>query len=244
MNSKQGNKMLKKIFLTLLIGSVACALYSCGDKKEEDNSELLLFLLNSLGSSNNTSTPVVTSCKDASFCRTFVATNNGAGYNGNLGGISGADAKCAAAKSSSLTGTYKALLAANGTREAVFVGDGSPRLVDWVLYPNKQYRRSDGTTITFTTNANSVVDANLQNSVDGGVEKLYWIGVGSQPATFDWEVTMNCNDWSSNNAAVFAIDGTTSSNEVFAGDGATPGGAFGVHNTGCNTNLNLLCVEQ
>ncbi|EMJ47451.1 PF07588 domain protein [Leptospira interrogans str. UT126] len=44
-----------------------------------------------------------------------------------------------------------------GTREAVFVGDGSTRLVDWVLYPNKQYRRSDGTTTTFTTNANSVV---------------------------------------------------------------------------------------
>ncbi|EMK24070.1 PF07588 domain protein [Leptospira kirschneri serovar Bulgarica str. Nikolaevo] len=75
-------------------------------------------------------------------------------------------------------------MAANGTREAVFVGDGSPRFVDWVLYPNKQYRRSDGTTITFTTNVNSVVDVNLQNSVNGGAEKLYWglgLEVNQQP---------------------------------------------------------------
>ncbi|EMJ34508.1 PF07588 family protein [Leptospira interrogans str. FPW1039] len=233
--------MFKNIFLIFLTGSVVCILWSCGDKKEEDNSDLLLFLLNSLGSSNSAASTVVTSCKDASFCRTFVATNNGAGYDGNLGGISGADAKCAAAKSSNLTGTYKALFAAMGTREAVFVGDGS---IDWVLYPNKQYRRSDGTTTTFTTNANSVVTANLQNSVDGGAEKFYWIGVGNQPATFDWEVSLNCNDWNSNNAVNFAIDGTGSSNEVFAGDGATPGGAFGSHNTGCNIRLNLLCVEQ
>ncbi|KAK2618532.1 DUF1554 domain-containing protein [Leptospira interrogans] len=240
MNLKQGNKILKTIFLTLLIGSVVCALYSCGDKKEEDNSELLLFLLNSLGSSNNTSTPVVTSCKDASFCRTFIATNNGAGYNGNLGGIFGADAKCAAAKSSSLTGAYKALIVDGPTgRQVISALDGSVDKKDWVLYPNKQYRRSDGTTITFTTNANSIVIDNLQNGIDSGTQKFFWNGLGNNVG-FLWEPLSNCNNWNSADGLITGQAGNTTELQA----DITPEGAFTVDNHACNTNLNLLCVEQ
>ncbi|MCG6168619.1 DUF1554 domain-containing protein [Leptospira sp. FAT2] len=227
--------MFKKIFLTLLTGTIAATLCSCEDKKKDDTS--LLFLL--LGSASG-AIGTAPSCKDASFCRTFIATNNGAGYNGNLGGIAGADAKCMAARPSGLNGTYKALLVSFNVREVVFAGDGSPGLIDWVLYPNKQYRRSDGTTVTFTTNANSTVTANLANGIDAGAQKFFWNGFNGGPGTFPWEVASDCNAWASNdgnNAGQAGNTTSTNPNDV-------PGGAFTVDTWNCNANLNLLCVEQ
>ncbi|WP_078124488.1 endostatin-like outer membrane protein, LenA/LenB family [Leptospira alexanderi] len=232
--------MFQKMFLTLLTGSVVLTLYSCEDKKE-DNMGTLFFLLSAsgvLGSSQASTTP--TSCKNEAFCRTFIATNNGAGYNGNLGGISGADAKCTAAKPSTLTGTYKALIVDGPTgRQVVSAFDGSVDKKDWVLYPNKQYRRSDGTTITFTTNANSIVTENLQNGIDGGAKKYFWNGLGNN-AGFLWEPSSNCNNWNSVDINFTGQAGNTTELQA----DKTPDGAFTVDNHNCNTNLNLLCVEQ
>nr|WP_036094929.1 DUF1554 domain-containing protein [Leptospira weilii] len=233
-------KMFKKILLTLCAGSVALTLLSCEDKKEDDTS-LLLFLLNSLGSSNATTNAAATSCKDASFCRTFIATNNGAGYNGNLGGISGADAKCTAAKPSNFTGTYKALIVDGPTgRQIVSAVDGSVDKKDWVLYPSKQYRRSDGTTITFTTNANSMVTADLANGIDSGAKKHFWNGLAGTVGTFLWEPLSNCNNWSSADGNITGQAGNTTELQA----DKTPEGAFTVDNWTCDQNLNLLCVEQ
>ncbi|RHX90331.1 hypothetical protein DLM76_20120 [Leptospira yasudae] len=228
--------MFKKFFLTLLTGTIAATLCSCEDKKE-DNTSLLSLLLGSTGVLGNITAPP---CKDAAFCRTFIATNNGAGYNGNLGGVSGADAKCMAARPSGLNGTYKALIVSLNVREVVSVADGTPGLKDWVLYPNKQYRRSDGTTVTFTTNANSTVTANLANGIDAGAQKFFWNGFNGGPGTFPWEVASDCNAWGSNDGNFVGQAGNTTAtnpNDV-------PSGAFTVDAHACNASLNLLCIEQ
>ncbi|PJZ55493.1 endostatin-like outer membrane protein, LenA/LenB family [Leptospira barantonii] len=227
--------MFKKIFLSLLTGTIVMTLFSCEDKKE-DNTGTLFFLLASSGALGNS----VPSCKDSSFCRTFIATNNGAGYNGNLGGISGADAKCMAARPSGLTGTYKAVIVSLNVREVISATDGNPNRKDWVLYPNKQYRRSDGTTITFTTNANSIVTANLTNGIDAGAQKFFWNGFNGGAGTFPWEVSSDCNAWSSNNAVSAGKAGNTTETNP----NLTPEGAFTVDTYNCNVNLNLLCAEQ
>ncbi|HMV78774.1 MAG TPA: DUF1554 domain-containing protein, partial [Leptospiraceae bacterium] len=56
-------------------------------------------------------------CLSQGYCNTFVAS---AGYNGNLGGLSGADAICSGAKPGGLPGTgtdYKAMLVVVGSRD-------------------------------------------------------------------------------------------------------------------------------
>ncbi|EKO34202.1 endostatin-like outer membrane protein, LenA/LenB family [Leptospira santarosai] len=227
--------MFRKIFLT---ASVALALCSCEDKKE-DNTGILFFLLSQVGAGSSETS---TSCKNETFCRTFIATNNGAGYTGNLGGISGADAKCAAAKPSDLKRTYKALLTDQQTRHVVSAVDGTSSLRDWVLYPNKQYRRSDGTTVTFTTNAGSMVTVNLENGIDSGAKKYFWTGLAhpDDPGFFLWEGGKTCNQWSDANGAVPGATGNTASTNAHN----TPEGAFTVDSQACNSTLNLLCIEQ
>ncbi|MDO6383484.1 endostatin-like outer membrane protein, LenA/LenB family [Leptospira santarosai] len=233
--------MFRKIFLTLFTGSVALTLCSCEDKKE-DNTGILFFLLSQVGAGSSETSNTATSCKNETFCRTFIATNNGAGYTGDLGGISGADAKCAAAKPSNLKRTYKALLTDQFKRTVVSAGDGSPFLQDWVLYPNKQYRRSDGTTVTFTTNANSMVTANLENGIDSGAKKYFWTGLAhpDDPGFFLWEGGRICNQWADANGAVPGATGNTASTNAHN----NPEGAFTVDTQTCNSTLNLLCVEQ
>ncbi|EMM85121.1 PF07588 family protein [Leptospira santarosai str. 2000027870] len=227
--------MFRKIFLT---ASVALALCSCEDKKE-DNTGILFFLLSQVGAGSSETSNTATSCKNETFCRTFIATNNGAGYTGDLGGISGADAKCAAAKPSNLKRTYKALLTDQQIRHVVSAV-GTPSLRDWVLYPNKQYRRSDGTTVTFTTNADSMVTANLENGIDSGAKKHFWTGFAhpDDPGFFLWEGGKTCNQWS-DVGAMGAAGNTTSTNTH-----NTPEGAFTLDNHVCNSTLNLLCIEQ
>ncbi|MDI7196847.1 DUF1554 domain-containing protein [Leptospira santarosai] len=230
--------MFRKIFLT---ASVALALCSCEDKKE-DNTGILFFLLSQVGAGSSETSNTATSCKNETFCRTFIATNNGAGYTGNLGGISGADAKCAAAKPSDLKRTYKALLTDQQTRHVVSAGDGTSSLRDWVLYPNKQYRRSDGTTVTFTTNADSMVTANLENGIDSGAKKYFWTGLAhpDDPGFFLWEGGRTCNQWSDANGGNTGAAGNTTSTNAHN----TPEGAFTVDTHACNSTLNLLCIEQ
>ncbi|EMO24419.1 endostatin-like outer membrane protein, LenA/LenB family [Leptospira santarosai] len=227
--------MFRKIFLT---ASVALALCSCEDKKE-DNTGILFFLLSQVGAGSSETSNTATSCKNETFCRTFIATNNGAGYTGDLGGISGADAKCAAAKPSNLKRTYKALLT-DQFKRSVVSAVGTPFLQDWVLYPNKQYRRSDGTTVTFTTNAGSMVTVNLENGIDSGAKKYFWTGLAhpDDPGFFLWEGGKTCNQWS-DVGAMGAAGNTTSTNTH-----NTPEGAFTLDNHNCNSTLNLLCIEQ
>ncbi|PJZ51991.1 DUF1554 domain-containing protein [Leptospira adleri] len=224
--------MFQKLFTFICVISFSITLFSCEDSKDDDTS--LFVLLYSLISMNTTGNAT---CKEAAFCRTFVATNNGAGFSGNLGGVSGADAKCMAEKPSTLTGSYKALIVAGGNSPRSIV----PNKNNWVLFPNKEYRRKDGTTVTFTTNAQAIVTSNLSNGIDGGAKTYFWSGLSS-PAngTGLWEEGNNCLEWTSASGVEPGQAGNTA--EISAD--LTPEGAFTIDTHACNSNLKLLCVEQ
>ena len=67
--------------------------------------------------------------------------------------------------------TYKAMLVDGTNRVActtALCSGGTSEHIDWVLQPNAEYYRSDGTTLILKTNANGIFDfgANLTNSFD------------------------------------------------------------------------------
>ncbi|AOP34715.1 hypothetical protein A0128_13145 [Leptospira tipperaryensis] len=220
--------MSRKIFLTIPIGIVFLTVFYCTKPKDSSNEDLfdLIVASNQISSSSTN-----VSCQNSTFCRTFIATNNGAGYTGNLGGITGADLKCATERPSGLTGTYKAFLVSTGTRTI------SPAKIDWVLYANKEYRRKDGTTVTFTTNAQAIVSGNFTNGIDGGTQTFFWDGLSD--AT--WNVGNTCQGWTSSLAGDGGQAGNTTDTAAF---GAGAGGAFAVDTWNCNLAQRLLCVEQ
>ncbi|WP_244284559.1 DUF1554 domain-containing protein [Leptospira barantonii] len=198
-------------------------------KKGDNNEDLLdLIVATNLKLTNANS---FTSCQNSTFCRTFIAKNNGVGFLGDLGGVVGADAKCASERPSGFTGAYKALLVSNGTRTI------SPTKVDWVLFANKEYRRQDGTTVTFTTNAQAIVTANFTNGIDGGAQTFFWDGLSDAA----WNVGSTCQGWTSVNAGDIGNAGNTTDTSAF---GAGTGGAFAIDSWNCNARQNLLCIEQ
>ncbi|TGK34902.1 DUF1554 domain-containing protein [Leptospira gomenensis] len=230
--------MLQKRLFLLFVGISFISLVSCEESKEDNTGLFALLLL----SGGNTAAAVITSCEDSAFCRTFIANNGGQGFDGNLGGVTGADAKCAAEKPAAFTGTYKALIVAGaGTVRSAVPTGAVTTATDWVLYPNKEYRRQDGTTVTFTTNAQAIVTANLQNGINGGAQTYFWSGLSSPANGTDlWEEGGNCLEWTSAGAAEIGQAGNTS---AVTAD-ATPEGAFTIDTHACNSRLNLLCVEQ
>lgn len=221
--------MFRKLFLMIPIGIIFLTVLNCKNSKGSSNEELIN-LINYYNSTRVSPSSTNTSCQNATFCKTFIATNNGLGYTGNLGGITGADAKCAAEKPSGFTGTYKALVVFTGSRSI------SPAKIDWVLFSNKEYRRKDGTTVTFVTNSQAIVSTNLTNGIDGGTKTYFWDGFSDA----NWNVGNTCQGWTSSVAVDDAQAGNTSDTIPFG-----PGvGAFAVDGWNCNVPQKILCVEQ
>ncbi|MDH5719974.1 MAG: DUF1554 domain-containing protein [Spirochaetia bacterium] len=152
-------------------------------------------------------------------------------YNGNLGGISGADTKCNNSMLNPDTSKqYKALLVDGAARAA------SPQ-VDWVLLPNIEYQRPDGTVIG-TTNTNAVFNFPLTNRFapndgTGMYYPSYWTGLNS-----DWSTSPNdCNDWNAPAAQFGTIGIGASLNTDSISEYMGPYDCYMM-------NLPLLCVEQ
>lgn len=76
-------------------------------------------------------------------CRMFVTQSQ---YDGDRGGITGADEKCNQDANKPATGTYKALL----------MDANRSMTTDWVLQANTNYVRADGVTVVGTTNAQGI----------------------------------------------------------------------------------------
>jgi hypothetical protein len=177
--------------------------------------------------------------------RIFLTTST---YNGNLGGVSGADAKCAADSNKPASGTYKALIVQNGVRVACTTANcstGSIEHTDWVLLPLTLYTRVDGTTNIFTTNSDGIfvvsTGGTLTNSIATGFSQI-WTGL-----TADYQIS-----------AVHSSFGNkdTCGNWNYSGF-SQPYGTYGfAHNTdatfiyqsfgGCDQSftIKLACVEQ
>ncbi len=209
---------------TISIGLVAAVVLSLGHcKKSSDHDDSgLLFLLPGL-----TGTSAVT-CANASYCATFVTT---AIYGGNLGGITGADQKCTAAKPSTLTGTFKALITLSGTRTA------SPAL-DWVLYAGKEYRREDLARVIFQTDSNKVVTS-MSNTIAAGANVPFWTGFDQAQWTLGGG-NSNCSSWTSSAGGPTGGVGNTNTTTPTN----TPDGAFSVSTYNCNNLMGLFCIQQ
>lgn len=148
-------------------------------------------------------------------------------YNGSMGGLTGADAKCQS-EFGSLGGTWKALLGVADVREVDTV---SGPTYDWVLEPNTNYYRRTGALIG-ATNASAEFNYPLNNS------PLYYNGVLIQPWSMMGNLDVgssNCVNWNSDTATKNGIYGQTSE---------TNSDAFRKATAGCNGEKPLYCVEQ
>lgn len=153
--------------------------------------------------------------------RVFVTSTS---YTGNLGGIAGANAKCAArASAASLTGTYLA-----------WVGDGTGD-PDGSFTKSYPYYQVNASTAVATGYA-SLTDGNLNNPIDrdefGNPQFDYvWtnVDVGGMAQS------LSCLNWSS--AASSDVGGLGSTAEV--NGGWTAAGAVS-----CNQPRRLYCFEQ
>ena len=174
--------------------------------------------------------------------KTFVtaATFNGdiqtAG--GQATGIASADALCMADTNKPAdSSTYKAMLVDGTNRVACttsLCSGGTSEHIDWVLQPNAEYYRSDGTTLILKTNANGVFDfgANLTNSFDTAAS-TYWTGMEIDDWTGD--VNNRCLGWTLGEIGpaigAYGMGDQTNSSSISGSD-------F------CNAFRSLVCVEQ
>jgi len=151
-------------------------------------------------------------------------------YNGNLGGVSGADAKCMADanKPSDGTGVWKALIFSS-TRSTTSSG--------WVLKPNRLYKNIAGNNFGSTDSNSFFTNSGFQNSLASG-SLSFWSGY---PLSGTTNPTEYCNDWissSNSNSGWVGID------QVDFVSPNYPLMYFSDDFYGCHSTYNLLCVEQ
>ena len=154
--------------------------------------------------------------------RTFLTFTT---YDGNLGGIAGADAKCNSDtnRPSILPNTYSALVSVNATRT------GNP-LASWVLLANRDYFRGDGTTKIFTSSPASIFNfGNFDNSVSASNDE-YWTGL-----TNSWALGNNCTAWTSSSSG---ITGRYGIGIVINND------SISVGQDSCDKFKRILCIQQ
>ncbi len=159
----------------------------------------------------------------------FVTASN---YDGNLGGTTGADAKCMADANYPGSGTYKALLGTGttGTRLSS-AGNGAAGVeTDWVLNPNTDYKRL-GSTAIGTTTASSLFGFPLTNAfTTAGV--ISWTGLAGNWVAWSG---YDCAGWTTNSnlsIGAYGNSDVTTSSTLFNTTAA------------CNVSYNLICVPQ
>lgn len=189
---------------------------------------------------------------EASVYKIFITAST---YNGNLGGISGADAKCQADSNKPATGTFKAMLVDGVSRTACTTDNcsgGVGENVDWVFQSGRIYiRASDSASLLspnpagilpVTTNNFSTNPFTLNHSFDSGSLKEYWTGFAIsnywQEATQFTENT--CNDWTTGAVTATASNG----GRVGASNSTTYSSIRSGSGRSCDTSNYLLCVEQ
>ncbi|MCB1199647.1 MAG: DUF1554 domain-containing protein [Leptospiraceae bacterium] len=167
--------------------------------------------------------------------RMFVTTLDS--YTGNLGGVTGADRICMLdAIAVGAGGCFKAVL-----------GHATDRNLNtnWIMQPDKEYFRIDGTTKILTTNAQGGLtnDGSSPCSGAGGSYALcnslstsghYWTGLNA-----NWSVSSSrtCSGWGSDASSVKGRYGMANQTNNLALQGT------GGSNENCNNTRRLLCVE-
>jgi hypothetical protein len=217
------------IFRVLTISLLAGAIAGCSESSDNSASAAVIALA-AIQASSSSASGSNAACATTGHCLIFV-TNSNATLNA---GISGLDANCTNdVNKPAGGGTYKAMVADGTNRRACTTancGGGTAEHISWVLKPNKEYRRANGTTVIGTTTANGVFALPLTNAIQTTV-----VGTNST-------VTGLNTNWTSS-----ASDCTD-----FAGAGSTSNGlhddasAFmlSIGTSGCGNTMKVYCVEQ
>ncbi len=214
----------------------------CGCTRDDNNVKAAIGVIAASNASNSTSTSTSTGTATAcTTCRMFVTA---ATYNGVLGGVTGADAKCASDTNKPSTGTYKAMLVDGTNRVACTTANcsgGISENVNWVLKANTAYTRTDGTAIgttnsaaIFTTLTNAVTTSPTYNEYRTGM---------AFSSTPDWKAhaTGHCTNYSASSGT--GVCGNASSSAISTGGGTSSNFLY-TNGTSCGTSVALLCVEQ
>ena len=164
-------------------------------------------------------------------------------HNGNLGGTTGADAKCNDGTDANHpgSGTYKAMLTTSTlgvpARVACTTANcsgGPSEHDDWVLLPNQQYVRNNGSSIIGTTNANAIFEFPL-DAAFSTVSDYAWGGYYTTWVPYENKLTEICDNWNSN----------SNSNGGRVGDpDVTVNNAISNSTKNCDEVHRLYCAEQ
>ncbi len=154
-------------------------------------------------------------------------------YTGNLGGSSGADAKCAADANKPATGTYKALIsdAARIACTTANCSGGTGEHTDWVLASSQHYHQANDLTSIGTTNSNGVFTFPLNNQWKSGTSQVnrIWSGLNS-----NWTRNgIHCSDWAS-----------TTGSGSHGRQNTTDSQAIQYNTQLCTDTNSIACVEQ
>ncbi len=157
--------------------------------------------------------------------RIFVTAST---YNGNLGGVAGADAKCNADSARPDRGiSYKAMLGSPGVREAL----NTPR--DWVLQAGVAYfASSNGNRYIARTNAAGVFAFDLSAAFAAPPVTEAWTGLSGSWRT----VGSACSQWTENSFFRTTVVGDPTAR--------TGRALYATEARGCSNRLLLYCAEQ
>lgn len=151
-------------------------------------------------------------------------------YNGNLGGISGADAKCASDANKPATGTYKAYIVDGTNRRLCTTAycTGTSEHIDWVTTIGRNYIRADQSVLI-----GQAAFAGLLSSMSNGISSASnasWTGMA-----ITYVSGSNCTSWTSSSGAV----------QGYTGDSQATGNPHYQNSAPvCSTTNRLYCVEQ
>ena len=158
---------------------------------------------------------------------------------GNFGGISQADTFCqtdATGFHGLPGGTYKAIIVGD-TRTASVTANAGDGQVDWVLYPNLDYTRIDGTAIG-TTGSNSLFTFPLTNAFDASSTD-YWSGMNA-----DWTTGSTPGNHLCDLGGGSWVDGAFGGRRGNSGN-TTSAAIFANTSGACGSNFaRWLCAEQ
>lgn len=188
----------------------------------------------------NQSTTAVAGASAATSKKMFITTNQytpTTNFFGPSGGNS-ADSRCSdEATALSYSGTYKALIVDGTNRRACTTANcagGAGEHLDWVMLPNMQYLRPDGTLI-HTTNGVGIFTTDLTNTI--GAAASYWTGMAS--GSWNWvsgAANETCQGWFNGTAGESGKYGVS----TWLDERSIAIAAM----QACNVANRLLCVEQ
>ena len=180
-----------------------------------------------------------TACRNESYCLIF---RTSASFDGDLGGISGADSICNTDPANPNNGSqFKAVLVDGINRIACTSTDcstgGVSEGVDWSLKPSVEYRKLDETTVIGETNSSAIFPFPLINGISTTAFSLAWTGINSGYLSS----SLSCGGWLDNSfgpqgrlGRVDQVDSNFFSDTIIGVDPCD--GALGAHE--------IICAEQ